>query len=339
MLPAMRRAHSHVPCTGSSFGLQPEQLPNEWFSAINLWYGGNIMKRMVWISLFLILNLAVCLPAQPSPPKITMIPVVGPVYMLQGGGGNIGLVADPAGIFMIDAMEESTAGQIRELIRPLPGGDRIRVLVNTHWHGDHVNGNKAFGPGAVIMAHENVRRLLAKDLVFFNRQFKAFPSSALPNITYADKSMVYAGGESIRLVHYPSAHTDGDTVVFLDALKVVHMGDMFFNGMFPFLDVDNGGDIDHWVRQLDVILPTLPAEIKIIPGHGPLAGIGELKAFRQMLVDSAEFVRQQIKEGKTLDQIKAAVLPDALAPWSKGFLKPPQWVELVFRSLEKQKTT
>lgn len=257
--------------------------------------------------------------------------------MLQGGGGNIGIVADPAGVFMIDAMEEELAAKIRAAIRPLPGGDRVRILVNTHWHGDHVNGNKAFGPAAIIIAHENVRSLTSSDQNLMGGTSKALPAGAQPVVTYSDKLIIHAGGETIRLVHFPHAHTDGDTVVFIDSLKVLHMGDMFFNGMFPFLDVGHGGDIDNWVRQLDSILAVLPAEAKIIPGHGPLAGKDELKAFRQMLSDSAEIVRGQMKEGKTLEQIKAAGVPDRLAPWTKGFLSTPNWLELVYRSLEKHK--
>jgi glyoxylase-like metal-dependent hydrolase (beta-lactamase superfamily II) len=146
-----------------------------------------------------------------------------------------------------------------------------------------------------------------------------------------------AEGQPVRLIHYPHAHTDGDTVVSMDKYKVVHMGDMFFNGMFPFLDVANGGDIDNWVRQLDSIIAGLPADAKIIPGHGPLAGIAELKAFRQMLFDSADTVRRQMKEGKTLEQIKSAGLPERFGPWTKGFLTTPQWLELVYSSLEKSK--
>jgi glyoxylase-like metal-dependent hydrolase (beta-lactamase superfamily II) len=273
--------------------------------------------------------------AQQNPPKITLVPVAGPVTMLQGSGGNIGIVADAAGMFMIDAMFERAADTIREAVKTLPGGDRMRVLVNTHWHSDHTDGNKALGPGAVIIAQENVRALLAKDQTLMGGQTKALPANALPGVTFSDKLTVYAGGEAIRLVHFPHAHTNGDTVVFLDGLKVVHMGDMFFNGMFPFLDVANGGDIDNWVRQLDVILSALPADTKIIPGHGPLAGVAELKAFRGMLAASADLVRKQMKVGKTLDEIKAAGVPDSLAAWANGFMKAPQWLELVYRSLEK----
>jgi glyoxylase-like metal-dependent hydrolase (beta-lactamase superfamily II) len=292
---------------------------------------------MALIAIFSVLCLSVFLQAQQKGPKITITPLVGPVYVLQGDGGNIGVVADPSGIFMIDAMEESVAGQVRALIKSLPGGDRVRVLVNTHWHGDHTDGNKAFGPGGAVVAHENVRALLAKDQTLPGQQAKALPAGALPDITYSERLTAYAGGETLRLVHYPHAHTDGDTVVFIDRLKVVHMGDMFFNGMFPFLDVANGGDIDNWVRQLDAIIAGLPDDTKIIPGHGPLTGVAELKAFRQMLYDSAEIVRKQITEGKTLAQVQAAGVPDRLAPWTKGFLTTPQWLELVYRSLEKKK--
>jgi cyclase len=292
----------------------------------------NQKKSAVVFSLFC---LCFFLRAQQNPPKVALVPVAGPVTMLQGGGGNIGIVADAAGLFMIDAMFERGAGEIREAVKTLPGGNRVRVLVNTHWHSDHTDGNKAFGPGAVIIAHENVRALLAKDQTLMGGQTKALPENALPGVTFSDKLTVYAGGEAIRLVHFPHAHTDGDTVVFLDGLKVVHMGDMFFNGMFPFLDVANGGDVDQWGKQLDIILGDLPAGTKIIPGHGPLAGIAELKAFRNMLSDSADLVRKQMKAGKTLEEIQAAGVPDSLAAWANGFMKAPQWLELVYRSLEK----
>lgn len=297
------------------------------------------MKRKFSAVVVTFFCLGFYLRAQQNPPKITLVPVAGPVYMLQGSGGNIGIVADAAGVIMIDAMFERGAGEIRETVKALPGGDRVRVLVNTHWHSDHTDGNKALGPGAVIIAHENVRALLAKDQTLMGGQTKALPANALPGVTFSDILTVYAGGEAIRLVHFPHAHTDGDTVVFLDGPKVVHMGDMFFNGMFPFLDVANGGDIDNWARQLDIILGTLPADMKIIPGHGPLAGIAELKAFRGMLADSADLVRKQMKAGKTLDEIKAAGVPDSLAAWANGFLKTPQWLELVYRSLEKSAGT
>jgi cyclase len=296
------------------------------------------MKKKWLIVLILVPCFAFFLRSQgpQAPPKLTLVPVAGPVTMLEGGGGNIGIVADEAGLVMIDAMFEGQAAAIREAVKPLPGGGRIRVLVNTHWHSDHTDGNKAFGPGAVVIAHENIRALLAKDQALMGGTTKALPAGALPDVTFKDELTIYAGGEAIRLVHYPHAHTDGDTVVFMDRSKVIHMGDMFFNGMFPFLDVAHGGNIEQWVKDLDKILAGLPAGVKIIPGHGSLAGAAELKAFRDMLAASADLVRKQMTAGKTLDEIKAAGLPPGLEPWSKGFMNGPGWLELVYQSLAKR---
>jgi glyoxylase-like metal-dependent hydrolase (beta-lactamase superfamily II) len=273
--------------------------------------------------------------AQQAPPPVRLVPVAGPLYMVEGGGGNIGVVADEAGLLMIDAQFEQTAAGVRQALRPLPGGDRVRLLVDTHWHADHTDGNKAFGPGAAIIAHENVRALLAKDHSLLGRETKALPTAAVPNVTFAEAITAYAGGQAVRLVHYPRAHTNGDTVAFFDGLKAVHMGDMFFNGTFPFLDVANGGDIENWVRHLDAILAGLPADARIIPGHGSLAGTAELKAFRDMLAASADLVHGLIKAGRTLEEIKSTPLPAGLEPWSKGFMKGPRWLELVYQSLTK----
>jgi cyclase len=295
------------------------------------------MKRIIPIIIVCVLCMPAFIHAQQGQQGVTTTPVAGPIFMIQGaGGGNIGVITDPSGAFMIDAMDERSAPQIRTALNALPGGDKIRILINTHWHSDHTDGNKVFGPGSVVIAHENVRSLLAKPQTMMGQQTQALPAAALQTITYSDKLTLWMGKTPIRLVHYPNGHSNGDTVVFIDEYKTIHMGDMFFHGMFPFLDVANGGNIENWVRQLDTIMATLPADIKIIPGHGPLVGIAELKSFRQMLFDSADVVRKQMKEGKTLDQIKAAGLSDRFAPWTKGFLTTPQWLELVYRSLEKK---
>ena len=273
--------------------------------------------------------------AQQPQAQFTLTPVAGQIYLLQGDGGNIGIMADSAGVFMIDSMYQRSAEKIRAAIKSLPGGDKVRFLVNTHYHSDHAEGNLAFGPEAILFSHDNVRSILAKPQDLLGQKSNAYPPSGLPEVTYSDKLNLYVGDEQIRLVHYAHAHSNGDTVVYFDKLRVVHMGDMFFHGMFPFMDVTNGGDIESWVRQLDTILSSLPADVKIIPGHGPLVGITELKAFRQMLYDSADVVRKQMQDGKTLEQIKAAGLPERFAPWTKGFFTTPQWLELVYQSLKK----
>ncbi len=279
---------------------------------------------------------AASLRAQQPQAKFTLTPVAGQIYLLQGDGGNIGVMADPSGALLVDSMYERSAASIRAAISPLPGADKVRFLINTHWHSDHTEGNRAFGPGAAIVAHANVRALLAKPQALMGQQSNAYPAGALPAVTYSDTVTLHVGNEPVRLVHYANAHSSGDTVVFFDKSGVLHMGDMFFHGMFPFMDVDNGGNIENWVRQLDTILSSVPADIKIIPGHGPLAGVAELRAFRQMLFDSAGIVREAMRDGKTLEQIQAAGLPERFAPWTKGFFTTPQWLELVHRSLEKK---
>ena len=291
-----------------------------------------MIARLLKISVAVLIA-ALAGPAQQSPPPAKLVPVAGPLYMVSGGGGNIGVVADEAGLLMIDAQFEATANAVREAVKPLPGSGRVRLLVNTHWHSDHTDGNKAFGAGAAIIAHESVRALLAKDQIILGNETKALPAAALPDVTFTDKLTVYAGGQAVRLVHFPHAHTDGDTVAFFDGLKAVHMGDMFFNGTFPFMDVDHGADVVSWIHDLDQILVGLPAEAKIIPGHGPLAGVPELKAFRDMLAASTEFVLGLIKAGKTLEEVKATPLPADLQPWARGFMNGPRWLGLVYRSL------
>ena len=295
------------------------------------------MKRTILAFAVLFFGIPAFLYAQQDTLEVTTRHVAGPVYMIEGGGaGNVGVIADPAGAVMIDTMYERFSNPIREELKALPGGDKISFVINTHWHGDHTDGNKAFGPGSVVVAHENVRALLAAPQTLMGQTTQALPADALPSVTYSSVMKLYAGDIPIRLVHFRNAHSNGDTVVFIDKYKVVHMGDMFFNGMFPFMDVANGGSIENWVRHLDNILIELSPDTKIIPGHGPLAGVAELAAFRQMLYDSAEIVRSQMKEGRTPDQIKSAGLPDSFEPWTKGFFTAPQWLELVYQSLAKQ---
>lgn len=166
----------------------------------------------------------------------------GNVYMLQGRGGNVGAVVGPEGILIVDddykAVSEKLAAALKEL-----GSEKPRFILNTHWHGDHTEGNQVFGKDSTIVAHINVRKRLIDPPVIFGRKTDPYPAIALPIVTYSESMSIHINGEEVKLVHYPNGHTDGDTVVFFENAKVVHFGDTFFFGRFPFVDIDSGGSV------------------------------------------------------------------------------------------------
>jgi glyoxylase-like metal-dependent hydrolase (beta-lactamase superfamily II) len=257
--------------------------------------------------------------------------VTGNVYMLQGRGGNIGAITGPDGILIVDddyrAVGEKLRGALKEL-----GSASPRYILNTHWHGDHTENNITFGKEAMIIAHTNVRKRLLDPPVVFGEKAPAFPSYALPVVTYTETMTLNLNGEEIRLVHYPNGHTDGDSVVFFKNANVVHLGDHFFIGMFPFIDLDSGGSVQGVINNVRSLIATLPADAKLIPGHGPLATLDDLKAYLQMLVETSAIVTDQMKAGKTLDEIKKAGLPDKYKALGNGFIKTDLWLEILHRS-------
>ncbi|MCI0487777.1 MAG: MBL fold metallo-hydrolase [Blastocatellia bacterium] len=260
--------------------------------------------------------------------------VAGNVYMLEGAGGNIGVSVGPDGILIVDDQFAPLADKIRASLKKL-GEGKLKFVLNTHWHNDHTGGNEEFGPEAPIIAHDNVRKRLATEQKVFGRVFPPSPKEALPVITFDHSLAVHFNGEEIRAMHYPHGHTDGDSIIFFTGSNVVHMGDDFFSGMFPFVDLDSGGDVEGLTKNIEDVIKKLPAGVKIIPGHGPVSTIDDLKLYHRMLVETTGVVRKRMSEGKTLNQIKAEGLPDAWKSWGNGFIKTDQWIELIHRSLSK----
>jgi cyclase len=269
--------------------------------------------------------------------EIKATPVAGNVYMLQGAGGNIGVSVGPDGILIVDDQFAPLADKIRAALKGLNQG-KLRFILNTHWHGDHTGGNASFGPEAPIIAHDNVRKRLSTEqrIEFFKSTVPAAPKEALPVITFDKSLAVHFNGEEIRAIHFPNGHTDGDSVVFFTTSNVVHLGDDFFNGMFPFVDVDNGGSVVGLAKNIGEIITKIPAGAKLIPGHGPLATIDDLKKFHRMLNETTDLIRKSLDGGKTLDQMKSEGLPDEWKPWGTGFIKTEQWIELIYVSLRKK---
>lgn len=269
--------------------------------------------------------------------EIKATKVAGNVYMLEGAGGNIGVSVGSDGILIVDDQFAPLADKIKAALKSL-GDGKLKFVLNTHWHGDHTGGNAAFGPEAPIIAHDNVRKRLATEqrLEFFKETIPASPKEALPVITFDQSLSVHFNGEEIRVIHFPHGHTDGDSVIFFSSSNVVHLGDDFFSGRFPFVDLESGGSVEGLTKNIEEIIPRLPAGVKLIPGHGPISTVDDLKAFQRMLLETTDIVRKKMAAGKTLDQIKKEGLPDEWKGWGTGFIKTDLWLEIVFRSLSKK---
>ena len=285
-----------------------------------------------------------CLPAvaaaQDSPDfnkvQVKVTKVAGQVYVIEDAsaefsGGNIGVSVGPDGIVLIDDKFAPLAPKIEAALRSI-SDQPVRYVINTHFHGDHTDGNAVFGPKSIVIAHDNTRKRMAAGR---GKEHPPAPAAALPVITFDEKLSVHLNGEDIRAVHLPSAHTDTDVVIFFPKSNVVHLGDEFFNGIFPFIDTDGGGSVKGLIANLTKLLPQLPAGAKLIPGHGPVATAKELRAFLTMLEETSAFVESGIKAGKTLDQLKQDKSLAKYASWSKGFFKTDEFIAMLYNDLKR----
>jgi len=266
---------------------------------------------------------------------VKTIKITDRVYMLQGRGGNVGASVGADGILIVDDDFAQVSPKLAEALKAL-GSDKPRFIFNTHWHSDHTEGNKFFGETSLILAHANVRKRLAVDATVFGQKFQAYPKSALPIITYDQSVSVHFNDEEIRAVHYPNGHTDGDSVIFFTKANVVHLGDDFFAGRFPFVDLESGGSVQGLTKNIADIIAKLPADAKIIPGHGALSTREDLKAYHQTLVETTDIVQKGMIAGKTLEGLKKDGLPEKYKSWGSGFVKTDFWIETVYKSLSKK---
>jgi glyoxylase-like metal-dependent hydrolase (beta-lactamase superfamily II) len=266
--------------------------------------------------------------------EVKAAPVAGKIHLLTGAGGNIGVSVGSDGILIVDDQFAPLADKIRAALKGL-GDGKLKYVLNTHWHGDHTGGNAAFSREASIIAHDNVRKRMSTDQTVFGEKTPASPAEALPVITFGQSLSVHFNGEEIKVVHFPHGHTDGDSVIFFTGSNVVHMGDDFFAGGFPFVDLGSGGSVQGLTANIAKVLGELPAGAKIIPGHGPLSTADDLKAYHAMLVETTGIVKKQMDAGKSLDEIKAAGLPEKWKSWGTGFIKADMWIATIHESLGK----
>jgi cyclase len=295
------------------------------------------MRKFLTLVVLFVLPIAATGQTDFSKVEIKATKVAGNVYMLQGAGGNIGVSVGPDGILIVDDQFAPLADKIRAALKGIDQG-KLRFILNTHWHFDHTGGNAQFGPEATIIAHDNVRKRLSSEqkIPFFKSTVPASPKEALPVITFNHSLSVHFNGEDIRAIHYPNGHTDGDSIIFFTTSNVVHLGDDFFSGTFPFVDVDNGGNVVGLAKNIGEIITKIPPGAKLIPGHGPLSTIDDLKLYHRMLLETTDVVRKKVAAGKTLDQIKTEGLPEEWKSWGTGFIKTDQWIELIHISLTRK---
>ncbi|HRK56772.1 MAG TPA: MBL fold metallo-hydrolase [Burkholderiaceae bacterium] len=257
-------------------------------------------------------------------------------FMISGEGGNLGVSVGPDAVFVIDDQYAPMATKLKAAIARLTKRP-IDFVFNTHWHGDHTGGNESMGKaGALIVAHEQVRKRLSADglIAFLGMKTKAQPKAALPVVTFTQDITFHINGDEVHAYHVPHAHTDGDAIVHFKNSNVIHMGDIFFNKSYPFIDTSSGGTVRGVLQAVDRALATVNEDTKIIPGHGPLASKADLQAYRDMLAAVSERIDQQIKAKKTLQDI-VALKPTAPfdAVWGGGFLPPDKWVEMLYDNL------
>jgi cyclase len=264
--------------------------------------------------------------------------VRGNIYMLNGTGGNVGVSVGEDGILIVDDKFAPLADKIRAALAEVGGGE-LRFILNTHWHGDHTGGNQVFGPEAPIIAHTNVRQRLMTEQKLMRSTYPPAPKEAWPVITFDHSVSVHFNGEEIKAVHFPRGHTDGDSVIFFTGSNVVHLGDDFFAGHFPFVDLESGGDVEGLTRNIGKILAELPPDVILIPGHGPVSTLDDLRAYHRMLTQTTDIVRQRLAAGKNLEEIKTAGLPEEWSSWSGGFIltSTDAWLETLYHSLSRGK--
>jgi cyclase len=257
------------------------------------------------------------------------------VYVLFGAGGNIGLSVGEDAVFAIDDQYAPMTAKITAAIAKITPKP-VKFILNTHWHGDHTGGNENFGKaGALIVAHDNVRKRMNAEQFneAFNRRTPPSPTGALPVVTFAGAVTFHLNGDEIRAIHMPNAHTDGDAVVHFLNSDVIHMGDIYWNGMYPFIDTSSGGSAEGTIAAMDKVLAIATDKTRIIPGHGPMSGKAEMKSQRDMLAAISGRVKEMVAAGRKLEEILAA---DITAPYDarygKGFIKGPKLIEILAKA-------
>jgi glyoxylase-like metal-dependent hydrolase (beta-lactamase superfamily II) len=272
--------------------------------------------------------------------QIKVTKVSGNIYMLEGQGGNIAASVGEDGIVIVDDEFAPLAEKIQSALKDLKITDKpVRFVINTHYHGDHTGGNPPFAnSGSAVIAQDNVRKRLLSGGMAGNggsvkMEVKPAEKAALPIITFEHDVTVHLNGEDIRALHFPAGHTDGDAIIFFPKNNVVHMGDDFVRYGFPFIDVASGGSVQGMTDGLEKAIAQLPADVKVIPGHGQLSSLDDVRAYIGMLKDTTAAVQKAMAAKKTVDQMKQEKILAPWAKWSGDFVNQDTFIETIYNSL------
>src|SRR5271155_5098864 len=296
--------------------------------------------RKVWIlfaSCLLACSLAAAQDQDFSKVQMKVSKVAGNVYMLQGAGGNIGASVGDDGIVIVDDQYAPLADKIQAALKGITD-KQVRFIIKTHYHPDHTGGKAYFQKPAPIIAQDNVRKRLESGGGGGNGgsihiDTKPAPHEALPIITFDHDVTVHLNGEDIRALYFPSGHTDGDAVIFFPKNNVVHLGDDFVRYGFPFIDVSSGGSVQGMISAMEKVSAELPADVKVIPGHGALSNLDDVRAFVKMLKETSAAVQKAIDGHKTVEQMKQEKILKPWEKWSGDFIDSDKFIETLYNSL------
>ncbi len=268
--------------------------------------------------------------------KATTQKITDQIHLIHVKGGNVILFTGEDGLFLVDNDYTQATPAVLAAVKEI-SDEHVRFVINTHWHGDHTGGNETLGKGgSLIVAHDNVRKRLSVDnyIEVFDMKSTAAPKVALPIVTYDGHTVFHINGEAVRVEHVKNAHTDGDSIIHFENANVIHAGDVYFNGFYPFIDSSTGGSLAGVIDAADRVLALSNEETRIIPGHGSLSNKAELTAYRDMLIGVRDVLQPMIKDGKSFDEIKSA---NPLEPfneqWGNGFLSPEVWLKIVYDAM------
>jgi glyoxylase-like metal-dependent hydrolase (beta-lactamase superfamily II) len=264
--------------------------------------------------------------------SLKVSPIAGRVVMIDGtggfAGGNIAVLAGPDGIVLVDAMFAPLSPKVLATLQSV-SAQPVKYIINTHVHGDHTDGNAVLGKGAIVIAHANTRQQLSASGP--GPDDKPAPAAAWPVITIKHGLSLHHGDEEIELTHFPQAHSDTDVVVYFKQSKVVHMGDIYLSGMFPYFS--EGGSVKGLIASIENVLQKVPADARIIPGHGPVTGTSELRATLQMIRETSAIVEKGIRQKKTLAQMSKANVLARYDKWAAGYLNADQYLGQLYKIL------